>query len=534
MTTSLGPDREFDRAANRDKTRDATRLRAWSLAGLCLFLGLAAVTGVYWETIPQTVRVWSESETFNHCFLVVPICAYLVWRRWDLLSEQVPEPYPLGVVPLIGGALLWLVGDTAGVLFVEQVALVAMIQSLVLTFLGWRLVRLTLFPLFFLWFTVPVGTGLIPFFQYLTADMVVPLLRLSGIPVFLEGLYFYIPSGSFEVAEACSGVRYLISSVALGCLASNLLFESTWRRVVFVALSFAVPILANGLRAYGIVMIAHLSEYEYAVGADHLIYGWIFFSVVTLCLLGVGAAMRDSEDDGALEVSAVTRGPRSTARPTTSVLLLAVIVCVVLSGALYQSFLQSRFADQSAEPADFGLTVSPPWAASTVEDSDRRVEPDFPGATAEVAERFRSADGTVDLYVAYFANQHQGAEVINEANEPVGGAAQWRVMASDRRVVQVDGAELAVNQVVVRSTETSRLVWNWYWVDHRFTSDRYLAKLWEVKSKLLSGRGEAAFVAVSTPLEASVEESVERMTNFLRHTGGLDAALVQFATDPSN
>lgn len=138
------------------------------------------------------------------------------------------------------------------------------------------------FPLGFLLFAVPVGEALIPPLQQVTAWFTVEGLRLTGIPVWWEGLYLSIPAGHFEVAEACSGLRYLMASVALGVLYAYLTYRSPWRRLAFVVLSMVMPIVANGIRAYGIVMIAHLEEMKYATGVDHLIYGWLFFGLVVL------------------------------------------------------------------------------------------------------------------------------------------------------------------------------------------------------------------------------------------------------------
>ena len=335
--------------------------RTWVTSAAFLAVGLAALIGLYWETASETVRVWYVSETFNHCFLIFPISGWLVWRRLDRLKALEPSPWLPAVVPLALGSLLWLVGDTAGILVIEQVALIGMAYALVLAVLGWAVVWALLFPLFFWIFAVPIGTELIPFFQHVTAQFIVPLLRFTGIPVYLEGLYLYIPSGSFEVAEACSGVRYLISTVTLGFLAAHILFQSTTRRIIFVLLSLAIPIFANGLRAYGIVMIAHLSDYKYAVGADHLVYGWIFFSFVTFCLLGVGMAMRGKEDKEE-PAPFVAAGPtvRSTRGPTQSAAVFVVALVAASLGLFYKGYLESGIPEAAAAPP-LALAVSDSW-----------------------------------------------------------------------------------------------------------------------------------------------------------------------------
>ena len=124
---------------------------------------------------------------------------------------------------------------------------------------------------------MPFGEFLLPVLMEYTANFTVTALRLSGIPVYREGLQFVIPSGSWSVVEACSGVRYLIASFMIGTLFAYLNYRSTRRRLVFMGVSIVVPILANWLRAYMIVMLGHLSGNTIAVGVDHLIYGWLFF-----------------------------------------------------------------------------------------------------------------------------------------------------------------------------------------------------------------------------------------------------------------
>jgi exosortase/archaeosortase family protein len=136
---------------------------------------------------------------------------------------------------------------------------------------------------------VPFGDFIVPVLQEYTAWFAVWLLQLSGLPMYREGLYISIPAGDFVVAEECSGVRYLIASVALGLIYAYISYRSVWRRAALVALAIALPIIANGIRAWGIIMIAHWTDMEHAVGVDHLIYGWVFFGFVMLLLFWLGS-----------------------------------------------------------------------------------------------------------------------------------------------------------------------------------------------------------------------------------------------------
>jgi exosortase len=127
---------------------------------------------------------------------------------------------------------------------------------------------------------VPVGEALIPYLIDYTAAFTVAALRVSGVPVLQEGNLLTLPNSQWSVVEACSGLRYLIACVTIGLLFAYLTYRSWTRRVLFIALSVAVPIAANWIRAYLIVFIGYTSDMQLAVGVDHLIYGWIFYALV--------------------------------------------------------------------------------------------------------------------------------------------------------------------------------------------------------------------------------------------------------------
>src|SRR5262249_51537114 len=149
-----------------------------------------------------------------------------------------------------------------------------------------------------------------------TASFTVRALELTGVPVYREGLRFSIPTGDFEVASACSGIRYLIASVALGTLYAHLTYHTFWRRALFVALCLVVPLFAHGVRAYLIVMIAYWSDMRLAVGVDHLVYGWLFFGLVMFALFWLGLRLRERTSaamtDGAESLATASAASRAS------------------------------------------------------------------------------------------------------------------------------------------------------------------------------------------------------------------------------
>ncbi len=210
---------------------------AWRMALPALFVVLLAIVVLFRATAASMVSIWIESETFTHAFLVPPISLWLIWRIRKDLAAMVPAPCPWVLLGLLLAGFAWLLGELATVGVVSQFALMTMIVLAVPAVLGFSVARRMAFPLAFLYFAVPFGEFMLPKFMEWTANFTVFGLRLSGIPVYREGLHFVIPSGNWSVVEACSGVRYLIASLTVGTLFAYLNYRSLKRRLIFVGVS---------------------------------------------------------------------------------------------------------------------------------------------------------------------------------------------------------------------------------------------------------------------------------------------------------
>lgn len=279
---------------------------AWRMPLVFTALVLGGMTAGYWGTLRSMVAIWARSETFAHGFLVLPIVLWLVWRQREELAGLIPRPDHRALWAALPVGLLWLAGSLAGSNAATQFALVALAAVGVWALLGRQVAGRLAFPLGFLFFAVPFGEFLLPVLMEWTARFTVLGLRLTGVPVYREGLEFVIPSGNWSVVEACSGIRYLIASVMVGTLFAYLNFRSLHRRLAFVAVSMGVPLVANWVRAYLIVMIGHVSGNRLATGVDHLIYGWVFFGVVVGLLFLAGSRFR--EESGAAAFTPVGDG----------------------------------------------------------------------------------------------------------------------------------------------------------------------------------------------------------------------------------
>src|SRR5688572_22054036 len=405
----------------------------------------------YFDTLRVMVQIWDSSETFAHGFVIAPISAWLIWqRRHELATLDLrPNLLLLPLLALVGFG--WLLGELGGVGVVQQYAVVAMIPLLVWTILGNQVLLALAFPLFFLIFLVPFGEFLLPPLMEYTASFTIAALKLTGIPVYREGLFFTVPSGSWSVIEACGGLRYLIASVTLGFLYAYLTYRSLTRRVVFVAFSIVVPIVANWLRAYMIVMIGHLSGMKYAVGVDHLIYGWIFFGVVMLILFWIGALWR--EDDLPQQRIGASDVPLRRRPPALTAITAATVLAALLVAAWPFAASRLEFAGSHARPA-----LSAPPATGSWREIEGHLAgwmPRYINPAIRLNQTYALDGKPFGLYLGYYRNQRQGAELITVRNVLVSSSDdRWANVGERRRAVSVGNDKLPLLEAKVRGRST--------------------------------------------------------------------------------
>ncbi len=512
--TAEGPTPMGDAASATTSADDAAA--RWRLPLVVLGVVLAGLLGAFAETAWSMVDKWWSVGTYGHGFLIAPVSGYLIWRRRALLAAITPSPcfWGLPLMAVIG--LGWLLGDIAGVMVVKQAALVAWICAVALTVLGWQVIRWILFPLGFLFFSVPVGDFLVAPMQDVTAVMSVDLVRRSGVPVFMDGLLIHIPTGSFIVAEACSGVRFMISTLALGFLGAYFFYTSWWRRLLFLGLAIVVPIIANGIRAYLIVMIAHWSDHTMAVGVDHLVYGWVFLSFVTLCLLGLGMTFRQTVEEPGPEAVA-NDPPRRGSGPARTVAAAAAALLLIATVPVYGSVIESRSLSEQHAGPQAPPKVGGAWMAV---DEDDPLEVRLPGLDPTIQQSYADGDRRVQFMTAYVPVQRQGQEVVSQYHSFEQGP--WLRVRGGVETIPFAGNDLRVRAVELRRNFEGRLVWFWYWVDGHHTSSPLVAKLLEVKAKLLGGRLDAALIVVAADFVEQPAEATSALAAFVADLGPLE------------
>jgi exosortase len=257
---------------------------------------LCAVSFVwlFHDVIAHLAGDWSADPNYQHGFLIPPVAAYLVWERRRQLMGTAPSPSVLGALWILGSVCVLLVGVLGAELFLTRIALLGTLAGIVVFLLGWAHLRIVAFPLLFMLLMIPLPAivfNQIAFPLQLLASRVGEVgLSAAGIPVLREGNIIVLANTSLEVAEACSGIRSLITLLALGIMYGYLTDSRSSVRVLIAASTIPVAIIANSARVAGTGIAAHYYGAAAAQGFFHTFSGWLVF-VVAFMLLSLVARL---------------------------------------------------------------------------------------------------------------------------------------------------------------------------------------------------------------------------------------------------
>ncbi len=406
---------------------------------------------LYSNTLLSMVDIWWRSETFAHGFLIFPLSLYLIWLKKEDFFYIEKRPNLFFLLCLVLLVFIWGLAKSVDVTVVQQFTVILMLPLIVGSLFGFKLLKHYLFPLLYLLFAVPFGEFLVPKLQEYTAIMTVYGLQMTGVPVFTEGMFISIPEGDFEVAVACSGIRYLIASLALGTLYAYLTYTKMYKKIIFITASFIVPIIANGFRAYGIVMIAHLSNMEYATGTDHLIYGWLFFGVVIFILFFIGSFWQDKEIESPVVLSQLMQDKED--RYSFKAFLPVIVLFIGPMMTYWMSYEPQLTTGTVSTPI-----VSAPWIDK--KEKPEKWQPSFVNADSEVSTIYHNQENNKNVYFysSEYLYESENKELINSVNE-IFSTKRWLLV---KKQTMMPFAENNFEELVVRNNSEKLLIWGWY------------------------------------------------------------------------
>ena len=455
---------------------------------IVFFLFIACWGAVYFDALVAMEIIWRKSDTFAHGYFIFPISAWLIWRDKQTLLVNVTTVSTKAAITLFISLLIWLFAFAADINALGQLSAVVSLISICWLFIGDKLAWHYKFPLGFLLFLVPVGQSLIPWLQDVTAWFTVSFLKLNGIPVFRDGLYIQIPSGLFEVAVACSGIRYLIASIAVGTLFAYLTYQKPKKQFFFIIFSAVLPIIANGIRAYLIVAIAHYSDLKYATGADHLVYGWVFFGFVIMLMFYIGGKFADPEPNLA---QGVNFNNQASSKNT---IIYSSLVSILFTWLLISNTsITSKPEQVTASLKGENLAMSS-WGITYLDGLSR--------SHIQVSKN-------VEMMRAVYGQKQTKGELISWNNNPF-SRNDWTVI--EKEEISLNGHR--ANFVHIRNARgENRFITYWFVVDEEIIISEFKVKLTQAYKTFIAPNSSAEIIAIShiNSSKQQVLESVNGM-----------------------
>lgn len=462
----------------------------------------AALILAFWPDWRAMAHQWWDSSTYTHILFVPAILVWLVAQRLPDLLRLRPQGWAPALGLMAGAVLLWALGALAGFAQVTQMAVVAMLVASVPLVMGPHVAAGLAFPLAYMGFLVPFGDELVPLLQTITAKLTIALVHLTRVPAQIDGVFIATPAGLFEVAEACSGIKFLVAMQAFGALAAHVCFASWRRRAAFMAMCVVVPVLANGVRAWGTVYVAQFYGREVAGGVDHIIYGWFFFAAVIAAIIGAGWRWFDRPagapmvDVARIEGSALLG--RLSVRGIAPAKALGALAAMVL---VAQGWVMAADRLAAPMPRQIGLPVVSGW--SRMPYAPRQWwSPLASGADHRLLGRYSDGRGhTVDVFYALYGAQGQGRKAggYGEGALPLG--SQWAWKAQGPAVAD------ARSDLLLAGGPTERLAETTYKTGDVVTGSNLQLKLANIADRVMLQR-RATMMLILSSEDAAPEASI--------------------------
>ncbi|SRR5579871_632126 len=308
----------------RDSVLDSIREHTlvWIQAAL-LLLPLAVM---YADTFTRLAGDWWNDPNNSHGILIPPLALYFAWRKRHRFAAEPAQPaIGWGLFVVIGSLFVYFVGRLGAEFFLTRTSVIGLMAGVVLYFMGWKRLRVMAFPLGFLLLAIPIpalifNTVSIPL-QAIASDLSAGTLNFCDVPVLQEGNVLQLASTSLGVAEACSGLRSLVSLIALSVILGYMRWRGLGQRILLIVLAIPTALALNVLRIAVTGIIAERWSVKYAMGFFHELDGWAIFIVAFAILYGLSALVQKlwpspAPDDDAEEAAALARTQNTAPTPT--------------------------------------------------------------------------------------------------------------------------------------------------------------------------------------------------------------------------
>jgi exosortase D (VPLPA-CTERM-specific) len=479
----------------------------WQAAGILLL-----IAWLYGSILTRLFSQWINDPNFSHGIFVPAFSLFVLWQNRNRLASLAPAPSWVGMLAIVCALLLLMMGVLGAELFLSRFSLLILLAGLILLFRGWPLFRAMFFPWAFLILMIPIPQIVfqqVTFpLQLLASRLSAGLLPVAGVPVLREGNVIVLPAMSLEVAEACSGIRSLLSLVTLAIIYGYLMENRKWVRVVLACSALPIAVVANSFRIFGTGLLVQYWDPEKAKGFFHEFSGWLIFVVSLVMMFTLHRVISSIWKDPlqAKSTSSKSTGSDGTATapapaPTRSGLLRFGIAAVLMLSAAValQAHSQNEFFPHreslNSLPSQLGA-----WTGRDIGIDQQTL--DILGAGEFLLRDYENGSESqpgIDLFIAYFPTQKAG-DTIHSPSHCLPGAGWVPTQRKTVHIPRADGTSFPANQYVVAKAGERQLVLYWYLAHDRAVASEYWAKYYLVADSMRLNRSDGGLIRLSTPM----------------------------------
>lgn len=486
---------------------------------ILLLLSLFVVALFYAPDAELLWTAWMGQEEFSHGPLMLAVSFFLLWSRKALLNRADERGRFWGIALVFIAIFIYSLAIKAGIQNARHLSIFLLIFGIFLTFGGVNYARYVFPALILLPFVVPppnfLNSNLSYGLQLFSSDVSVAWLRVVGITVFQDGNIIDLGKMKLEVAEACSGLRYLYPMVGLGALSGMLFDIHLWKRGLFLVIAAAVSIIMNSVRIFLTGVFVELTDMGVSEGFFHLFEGWVFFLIsfiITLgcCWLTLTRKEKNTIGNGVLKIE--HQEPRAIELQRTTPIIIAAVMCVSLIPlGLFLRNIEPVIPERTSF-SSFPLKIN---GLIAEEDQLPGIEQDILQMSDYFLGHYREKDlPPISLFIGYYDQQSAGRTPHSpRVCIPSGG---WKIEDLETIELAKGSDTVPVNRVMIGKGEQKLLVYYWFQQRGKFIANEYMAKFNLLWGGLASSRTDGALVRLTMPVNSTMSEIVAdaRLTEF--------------------
>ncbi|NNE40228.1 MAG: VPLPA-CTERM-specific exosortase XrtD [Marinicaulis sp.] len=498
-----------------------------------LTLGAAILVLVvfFWDALGNLWMRWGQQDELSHSYFIPVISGWLVWTNRNAVIKSIGAPSIVGPILVVIAGLMALLGQITHIYVLQHLGIVVSIAGLVAGFGGISLLRVVAAPVAFLFFAVPPPYWVITIlswkFQQMSSVLGVWMIQMMDIPVFLTGNIIDLGNYKLQVAEACSGLRYLFPFLSLGVMTAYLFRGKLWQKAVIVIATIPITIFMNSFRIAVTGALVQAYGTSHAEGALHFFEGWVVFLMCMVALLGVVAVLAYTSKPrkgaldslGAPDLSPIPPSKGGLPRPH----ILAGVAGVA---ALFVGLSQVLTTDDLIIPERkifAGVPQEFPGWTHSIRPLDPTVAETLGADDSIVVNFITPEQKAINLYMAYLDAQRDGRSWHSPRQCIPGGG--WEISQHD--IIKGEtpsGKPITYNRLIIQNRDVRQLVYYWYDQRGRKVANEFTMKFWLIYDAVMKKRSDGAMVRLITPVsnaagiekaDAELKAMMDRMDPFL-------------------